>query len=466
MSALNDKKAKPWPKNCVWPEPVKAGTGYYWEAEDADALPLDEAGEDLIAIKDYMDGLISEGRLNEDYSINSDYASCSDEMTDEIESWEPECGSEYWDENGFDFEAWNDDMVAQLNNLKLPLPSPVDDIQRVINYEFINENILRQAFTRRAFAAEYGVGDSEVLEFYGDSVLNTVIIRELAKLSSEVDGDSPCAPFSSDYNEGELTKIKQHYVNGEHLAARADALELDKYILYGTGEQESKSAKENMIEALIGAVAVDCGWDWHTLETVVDQLICFQISNAILRQSYYDMFNAWHQRRFGCMPDYELSKGMPIDSAMKEYRYLCTLRYSIPENDKDLWTSQRVDVQQKTRSEAREYAAMEAYSFLVSNGLWLNLSDAKIEPNQENSINQLQELFQKKYVDQPEYHFDDLNDCWRCRCICNGINGLGGGKTKTQAKKNAAFVVLVKLMMSAGLANEKMKTDMLNMLLN
>ena len=236
-------------------------------------------------------------------------------------------------------------MVCHLNNLKLPLPSPIDDIRRIIGYEFVNENILRQAFTRRAFSIEYGTGDSEVLEFYGDSALNTVITRELARQATDVEAIYPCEPFTSDYDEGELTRIKQYYSNKEYLAARAEALGLDKYILYGTGEERSESALEDMMEALIGAVAVDSNWDWYTLESVVDQLLTIQLSEVrgILKPSYYDLFNSWHQKQFGRMPEYEVSRGMPVKTGLKEYIYTCTLRYLVPENDKGIWTSHGIN---------------------------------------------------------------------------------------------------------------------------
>lgn len=65
-----------------------------------------------------------------------------------------------------------------MNCIKIPFSSqdPVTAIRDVTGYEFINENLLRQAFTRRAFGLEYGVGNSEELEFLGDSILNTVEI--------------------------------------------------------------------------------------------------------------------------------------------------------------------------------------------------------------------------------------------------------------------------------------------------
>ena len=52
----------------------------------------------------------------------------------------------------------------------------------------------------------------------------------------------------------------------------------------------------------------------------------------------------------------------------------------------------------------RENAARRAYEFIVRNGLWKNLSEAGIVPDLDNSINQLQELYQKKYLEEkPEY---------------------------------------------------------------
>ena len=50
---------------------------------------------------------------------------------------------------------------------------------------------------------------------------------------------------------------------------------------------------------------------------------------------------------------------------------------------------------------ARELAAKKAYSFVLDKGLWVNLADAGLTPDLENSINQLQELFQKQYVEPP-----------------------------------------------------------------
>ena len=225
---------KPWPKDCVWPEPLWDGNGGYpWEPEDADWFTLDEDGQDLLDIWEYFNGLVESGRLNEDYTLNEEYEDEPD--------WQPEKGEDYWD-NGFIVTAWEEDFQEHMNYLKIPAQAPEKDpvshIRDIIGYEFINENLMRQAFTRRAFALEYGLaGDNEELEFLGDSVLNIVVTRECMKHFSRLETETPDAPWQVKYDEGELTRIRQQFVSKEHLSAQAENLGLDRYILYGTGEE-------------------------------------------------------------------------------------------------------------------------------------------------------------------------------------------------------------------------------------
>ena len=71
-----------------------------------------------------------------------------------------------------------------------------------------------------------------------------------------------------------------------------------------------------------------------------------------------------------------------------------------------------------------------------------------------NSINQLQELYQKKYLEQlPVYEFaeEDDDDTWFCSCRCDGVAGVGHGTSKTKAKKEAAYMTLHNLFRAAGM---------------
>ena len=103
----------------------------------------------------------------------------------------------------------------------------------------------------------------------------------------------------------------------------------------------------------------------------------------------------------------------------------------------------------------------------MNHGLWIRLADAGIEPRLEDAINQLQELYQKKYVEAPVYEFHDKetepfleNDEWYCSCTCSGVHGYGRAIGKTKAKKEAAFMVLVMLMKSAGICEDEWEKEM------
>ena len=460
LNASKRMKRKPWPRDCIWPEPLKVGEGMQWDEE---LLPesLDERAQELMDIKDYFDSLVESGRLYEDYTLNPDYEedAVDDETEEDEDGWAdgefiPKIGEDYWDEEEqrFDVEWWEDELTDHMNLLKIDAESYTKDpamfVRDTIGYEFINENLLRQAFTRRAFAVEYGLpGCNEELEFLGDTVLNTVVTRDMLRQLAWVDEYRTKAPFTVRLQEGGLTKIRSAYVNKEFLAGRVAELGLDKLILYGTGEEPTESSREDVLEALLGAAAIDSNWDWDVLGALVDRLVCVQVEKPdyFLKESFYDIFNAWHQRRFGVMPDYEM-QGIS--------QFHCALRFRIPANDKGIREAQRIDVDGcYSRSLAREQAAMQAYEFVRHNGLWSDLKEAGITPEQENSINQLQELYQKKYLEQmPIYEFaEEDGDSWYCICRCNGVAGTGYGASKTKAKKEAAYMVLRNLFHAAGM---------------
>ncbi|MBR6566255.1 MAG: hypothetical protein IKK79_05530 [Spirochaetaceae bacterium] len=54
----------------------------------------------------------------------------------------------------------------------------IDYVQSTIGYTFENVRLLNQAFTRKSYATENpGTLDNEVLEFYGDRVLDLYVTR-------------------------------------------------------------------------------------------------------------------------------------------------------------------------------------------------------------------------------------------------------------------------------------------------
>lgn len=464
MSEKEKKAGKQWPMDCIWPKPLALLEGDIWDVDEIDPSTVDEHVLELLDTKEYYDRLVEKGILNKDYHFEQKYIPVDEENEMDYDIWEPERGADFWDDDHFDLEYWNDELNESMNLLKLPYAArenieqdPVWNIEMAIGYQFINENLLRQAFTRRAFAVEYGLvsqlnhnvhaGCSEELEFIGDSILNIIITKEISNQYSCLDSSCTQAPYQTRFDEGIFSKMKNRFICKEHLSMRAVKLGLDKYILYGTGEEPSDSAQEDMMEALIGAVAIDTNWNMDELERLVDRLIDLQVdcADSFLGKSYYDILNAWHQRNFEELPRYE-ADGM-------NGKYHAVLRFKVPKNDKGIRREQLITGVGESRSRAREDAARNAYFFICNHHLWSNLKKCGIIPNLQNAIGQLQELYQKKYIQElPRYSFSQglLDDSWCCDCYFDSFHTYGSGTSKVKAKKEAAYMGLVRLFESAG----------------
>jgi ribonuclease-3 len=106
----------------------------------------------------------------------------------------------------------------------------------------------------RSWCAESGAAESnERLEFLGDAVLGLVVTDHIFRSFPELP-------------EGELAKVRASVVNSSALAEVAATLNLGAALLLGKGEDQSGGREKPSIladamEALIGAVYIDGGWD-------------------------------------------------------------------------------------------------------------------------------------------------------------------------------------------------------------
>ena len=68
---------------------------------------------------------------------------------------------------------------------------------------------------------------------------------------------------------------------------------------------------------------------------------------------------------------------------------------------------------------------------------------------------------ESRAVDEPIYQFEEWDaDQWNCDCTCGGVTGFGKGPSKIKAKKKAAYMVLVRLMKSAGICEKAWEEEM------
>jgi ribonuclease-3 len=112
--------------------------------------------------------------------------------------------------------------------------------------------LLERALTHRSFAYENGgLPTNERLEFLGDSVLGLIVTDTLFR-------EYPDLP------EGQLAKLRAAVVNMRALAGVARGLHLGSYVRLGKGEEgtggrDKSSILADTLEALLGAVYLDCG---------------------------------------------------------------------------------------------------------------------------------------------------------------------------------------------------------------
>jgi ribonuclease III len=113
-------------------------------------------------------------------------------------------------------------------------------------------NLLERALTHRSYAYENGgLPTNERLEFLGDSVLGLIVTDTLFR-------------GYPDLPEGQLAKLRAAVVNMRALAGVARGLRLGSYVLLGKGEEgtggrDKSSILADTLEAVLGAVYVDCG---------------------------------------------------------------------------------------------------------------------------------------------------------------------------------------------------------------
>jgi len=124
---------------------------------------------------------------------------------------------------------------------------------KLLEYNFNDVQLLKEAVTHRSFAAEYSIKyDNQRLEFFGDAVIQLIITEMIYNLYP-------------DEKEGVLTKIRAILARQEALAKLARSITLSEYLRLGRGEYASGGHDRNSIlcdafEALAGAIYIDGGY--------------------------------------------------------------------------------------------------------------------------------------------------------------------------------------------------------------
>lgn len=148
---------------------------------------------------------------------------------------------------------------------------PLEELQKLIGYQFQNIDYLQRAMTHSSYANETGAHNhhllcNERLEFLGDSVLSLITSDYLYRRF-------PNLP------EGDLTRMRAATVCEEALATYARKIGLGDFLLLGKGERNSGGADKPAViadafEATLAAIYLDAG-AMDGMKTVADFLLPF-----------------------------------------------------------------------------------------------------------------------------------------------------------------------------------------------
>ncbi len=169
------------------------------------------------------------------------------------------------------------------------------EIEKVLNYTFKNKDILREALTHRSYNPHPHGVNNERLEFLGDSVLGLIVAGQLYSLLTTKE-------------EGVLSKIKANLVSRKNLYFWAKQLDIGKYLFLGQGEissggRERASILSNAMEALLGAIYLDGGFD--EVSKVI--LAWFKTQKIeIDLQDYKSVLQEYMQKLARNVPEYEI----------------------------------------------------------------------------------------------------------------------------------------------------------------
>lgn len=125
----------------------------------------------------------------------------------------------------------------------------VKRLRAILGFIPANINLFKLAFFHKSGSNEKGIGsqNNERLEYLGDAILGTIVAEYLFKKYPGSD-------------EGFLTKMRSKIVKRKSLNKIGDKMGLDVLLSEYNNTRLSRSMLGNAVEALVGAIYLECGY--------------------------------------------------------------------------------------------------------------------------------------------------------------------------------------------------------------
>ena len=221
----------------------------------------------------------------------------------------------------------------------------IDELSKTLGHTFKRSELLFQALRHSSYVNEQSdadLEDNERLEFLGDAVLDLAISHLLMDRFEHSE-------------EGALSKYRAAVVDEAGLYQVALTLGLGNYILLGRGEEQSRGREKpsilaNTVEALLGALYLDVGFD-KTME-VIGRLfspLLERLGTQEMVHDYKSLLQEYTQENYKTLPRY------------------CSIKENGPAHDKTFTVVLTLNgevlgqAEGKSKKEAEQKVAREAF---------------------------------------------------------------------------------------------------------
>lgn len=178
-------------------------------------------------------------------------------------------------------------------------------LEKILGVKFKNTALLQEALTHKSYAMEQGGHDAfnERLEFLGDSVLSAAVAHYLFTKYPDVD-------------EGRLSQLKSMLVSRPSLTVWGREIDVGRYLRLSEGEnatggRERDSIVGNAMEALLGAMYLEAGFE--RTQKFIDKILSKR--KRMVLADHKSRLQEWAQKKYKIPPSYSVRHSYGPDHA-------------------------------------------------------------------------------------------------------------------------------------------------------
>ena len=245
-------------------------------------------------------------------------------------------------------------------------------IEHLINYQFKNPDLLTKAFTYKSMQHQQyqnDVANNEVLVLIGNWAFDLIVTKILTEYFNQNEKNSKWTKFKKIFTKNNskkinIAQIKKDLMQTKSLAKIIDYLDWSKLLIISNEDylqniHHHQAIKENLLKALIGAVAVDCNYNLNTIEKVIKKLVNF---NDYFKHyhskdtDYLHMIKAWEVEHDIILVDFD---NWQTESNGKTKNYYNTFWFFIPDVGDQVFA-----ISNQNKTKAKQELAKQVYDCL------------------------------------------------------------------------------------------------------